>query len=126
MTRRPLLILPFLISLALTTILSAQTQPAADSVDALQKSAPKVYIDCSFCDQEYIRTEIAFMNYVRDRKQADVHVMVTQMYTGSGGTEFTLTLIGQQAFDGVNDTLRYNANKTDTPDMTRFLLPKVP
>ena len=125
MTRRPLLSITLLVSLSLVVNLKAQTQSAADSIDALQKSAPKVYLDCSLCDQDYIRTEIAFMNYVRDRKQADVHVMITQMYTGSGGTEYTLTLIGQQAFDGVNDTLKYNANMTDTQDMTRKGLVKI-
>ena len=102
-----------------------QTQPAADSSDTLQKSAPNIYIDCELCDQNYIRTEIGFVNYVRDRKQADVHVMVTQLYTGSGGTEYTLTLIGQLRFEGVNDTLKFNANKTDTQDMTRKGLVKV-
>jgi len=125
MTRRTILLVPFLLSLALGENVSAQMKPAVDGADVLQQSAPKVYIDCSLCDQDYIRTEISFINYVRDRKQADVHVMITQMYTGSGGTEYTLTLLGQNAFDGVNDTLKYNANKTDTPDMNRKGLVKV-
>jgi hypothetical protein len=102
---------------------SAQAQP--DSIDYLQKSAPKIYIDCSLCDLDYFRTELAFVNFVRDRKQADVHIMVTQLYTGSGGTEYTLTLIGQLGFEGVNDTLNYNANKSDTQDMVRKGLAKV-
>ena len=100
-------------------------QLEADTSDALQKSALKVFIDCSLCDQDYFRTELTFVNYVRDRKQAHVHVMITQMYTGSGGTEYTLTFIGQLEFDGINDTLRYNANKTDTQDMTRKGMLKV-
>jgi hypothetical protein len=106
-----------------STPLFAQVQQ--DTVDALQKSALKVFIDCSLCDQDYFRTELTFVNYVRDRKQAHVHVMITQMYTGSGGTEYTLTFIGQLEFDGVNDTLKYNANKTDTQDMTRKGMLKV-
>jgi len=105
-----------LLLLCWNTLLSQQQ---SDSLDALQRSAPKMYIDCGTCDQDFIRTEITFVNHVRDRKQADVHVMITEMYTGSGGTEYTLTLIGQQGFGGVNDTLRYNANKSDTQDMTR-------
>ncbi len=100
-------------------------QVPQDTIDVLQKSAPKVFIDCSLCDQDYIRTEIPFVNYVRDRKQAHVHVLITQMYTGSGGTEHTLTLIGQLEFEGVDDTLKYVANKTDTQDMTRKGLVRV-
>jgi hypothetical protein len=115
---------PSTILLSITVFLmlawsEAHTQTQADTLDILQKSAPKIFIDCGTCDQDYIRTEIPFVNYVRDRKQADVHVMITEMYTGSGGTEYTLTLMGQLRFDGVNDTLKYNANKSDTQDMTR-------
>jgi len=100
-------------------------QVQQDTVDVLQRSALKVFIDCSGCDQDYFRTELTFVNHVRDRKQAHVHVMITQMYTGSGGTEYTMTFIGQLEFDGVNDTLKYNANKTDTQDMTRKGMLKV-
>jgi hypothetical protein len=96
-----------------------------DTLDALQQSAPSVFVDCSSCDLDYIKTEISYVNYVRDRKQAHVHVMITSLYTGSGGTEYTLTLIGQLQFEGVNDTLRHNANKTDTQDMIRKGLVKV-
>ncbi len=42
--------------------------------DFLRKDAPKVFIDCDFCDEEYIRQNITFINYVRDRKVADVHL----------------------------------------------------
>jgi hypothetical protein len=101
------------------------SQAPADTVDIMQKSAVKIYIDCSMCDQDYFRTELTYVNFVRDRKQAHVHIMITQMYTGSGGTEFTMTFIGQLAFEGVNDTLKYNANKTDTQDMTRKGMLKV-
>ncbi|MCX6133480.1 MAG: hypothetical protein NTU47_06655 [Ignavibacteriales bacterium] len=125
MSYRLVLFVACLLFLALAPDLKAQTQAAADSTDNLQKLAPKVFIDCSMCDQDYIRTEIPFVNYVRDRKQADVHVMIMQMNTGGGGTEYTLTLLGGQSFDGVDDTLKYIANKTDTQDMTRKGLVKV-
>jgi hypothetical protein len=113
--------------MVLSTLLSIPllAQAPQDTVDTLQKSALKIFVDCSLCDQDYFRTELTFVNYVRDRKQAHVHVMITQMYTGSGGTEYTLTFIGQLEFEGVNDTLKYNANKTDTQDMTRKGMAKV-
>jgi hypothetical protein len=100
-------------------------QTAQDSVDAMQKTAIRIYIDCSLCDQDYFRTELTYVNFVRDRLQAQVHVLITQMYTGSGGTEYTMTFIGQIDFEGVNDTLRYVANKSDTQDMTRKGMLKV-
>jgi hypothetical protein len=91
---------------------SAQT-PASDS-EGLIKTAPKVFIDCNNCDMDYIRTEIAFVNYVRDRKDAQVHVLITTQSTGSNGTEYTLTFSGQEQFAGMNNVLQYFANNTDT------------
>jgi len=43
-------------------------------IEELKKKAPKVFLDCPSCDSNYIRTEITFVNYVRDRKEADVHI----------------------------------------------------
>ena len=57
--------------------------------DSLKKTAPRVFIDCISCDMDYFRTEITFVNYVRDRKDAQVHVLITTQSTGSGGTEYT-------------------------------------
>ncbi|MGQ9618327.1 MAG: hypothetical protein ACUVUG_05110 [Candidatus Aminicenantia bacterium] len=87
--------------------------------EQLKKSAPKVFIDCEFCDHDFIRTEISFVNYVRDRKVAQVHVLITTQKTGGGGTEYTLTFIGQKEFEGMEDVLKYVSKKTDTEDEER-------
>ncbi|MBM3295244.1 MAG: hypothetical protein FJY82_12085 [Candidatus Aminicenantes bacterium] len=88
-------------------------------IEELKKSAPKIYIDCMGCDLEYIKTEITFVNYVRDRKEAHVHVLVTTQATAGGGREYTLSFLCQNGFGGVNDTVKYFANKTDTEDEVR-------
>ena len=85
----------------------------------LRKSAPKVYIDCDMCDMDFIRTEVTFVNYVRDRKEAQVHVLVTSRRTGSGGKEYTFTFIGRKEFSGIDDTLKFVSGPTDTEDMVR-------
>jgi hypothetical protein len=92
-----------------------------DQVDleALKKTAPKVYIDCGSCDIEYIKTEITFVNYVRDRKEAQVHILITTQSTGSGGREYTLSFSGQNDFKGLDDTVKYFSNQTDTDDEIR-------
>jgi hypothetical protein len=76
-------------------------------------------MDCSDCDMDFIRTEITFVNYVRDRKEAQVHVLVTTQPTAGGGTEYTIFLMGQQEFGGLVDTLEYFSKKTDTQDDIR-------
>ena len=98
--------------------LPAQAQKGADIAE-LKKLAPKVFIDFEHGDIDYIRTEIPFVNYVRDRKEADIHVLITTQTTGSGGTEYTLTFIGQGPFTGTDNKLIYASNTTDTEEEIR-------
>lgn len=101
---------------------TAFSQEQTDTSTVLQSKAPKVYIDCSSCDENYIRTEISFVNYVRDRLQADVHILMTTLTTGGGGREYTLTFIGQNNARGINDTLTFTTKQSDTEDMIRGAL----
>jgi len=79
-----------------------------------------VFLDCSFrCDTDFIRREIPFVNYVRDRKDAQVHLLVTSERTGSGGREYTLNFIGLRSFATVADTLHFASGTTDTDDEVR-------
>ena len=91
---------------------SSQEEPSRN--DAL-----RVFLDCSSCDENYIRTEITFVNYVRDRLLADVHVLITTQETGGGGTEYTLKFIGLGRFKGVENDLTYSAPQTSTEDERR-------
>lgn len=47
----------------------------------------QVFLDCTDggCHAEYLREELTFADYVRDRADADVHVLVTRAETGAGG-----------------------------------------
>lgn len=87
--------------------------------EELKKAAPKVFIDCRRCDRDYIRTEITFVNYVRDRHDADVHVLITTQRTGSGGQEYTMEFIGQKDYSSIRHTLKYVSNRTDVRDEVR-------
>ena len=106
-----------LFCLFLTMLSFGQSQKA--DIEELKKTAPKIYIDCDWCDIEYVKTEITFVNYVRDRKEAQVHVLITTQSTGSGGQEYTLTYMGQLDYAGQDDLLKYYSNKTDTNDEIR-------
>ncbi|NUQ11585.1 MAG: hypothetical protein HUU26_04530 [Gemmatimonadaceae bacterium] len=87
---------------------------------ATAAEAVSVFLDCEDgCDSQLIRTEIAFVNWVRDRTVADVHVLVTSQDAGGGGDRFTLAFIGQRAFAGRGDTLTYTTNATTTSDEER-------
>jgi hypothetical protein len=98
---------------------SAAAQTAPQNIDELKKTAVKVFLDCDDCDLEYIKTEITFVNYVRDRLEAQVHILITTQSTGGGGVEYTLTFIGQNEYRGLTDVQKYFSIKTDTEDDVR-------
>ena len=89
-----------------------------------KEGAPNIFIDCGYCDLNYIKEQIPIVNYVRDRKDADIHVLFTSQSTGSGGTWYTLLFIGQNKFAEMNDTVKYTTNKTDSDDQTRIKMVK--
>lgn len=105
--------------LVATQMVGAMGKEQVDELDFLKASAPRVFLDCRACDTDYIRTEITFVNYVRDRKEADVHVLVTVQRTGSGGREYTAEFIGQGECGDTRSTLRYVSAPTETNDETR-------
>jgi len=115
---------PFKILVLLSLILlfrpkTVWAQSAEAESPATMKQALRVYVDCNSCDRDYIRKEIPFVNYVRDRHDAQVHILITTQPTGSGGTEYTLTLLGKQNFKNVNDTLKYVSQKAAAFDEIR-------
>lgn len=80
---------------------------------------PNVFLDCSNCDFNYIRTHVNFVNYVRSRDEAQVQVLITTLPTGSGGRQFTLIFLGRSDFKGQNDTLIYVSGPSQSWDQTR-------
>ena len=99
--------------------LRAQTGTSAPP--AAQEERLGVFVDCQSmgCDFDFFRREITFVDYMRDRRDADVHVLVTSQATGSGGAQYTLHFIGQRRFQGVSDTLRYLSRPNASPDEIR-------
>lgn len=119
MKRRSTLVIPLVIAVLLASASPSLSQDEQSDIQELKKQAVKVYIDCGMCDLEYIKTEITFVNYVRDRKEAHVHILITLQATGGGGVEYTLTFIGQNSFADVKDIQKYFTEKTDTEDEIR-------
>src|SRR5512139_2927229 len=112
----PVSILILSLVFAASPLCARQGQTGADE---LKKTALKVFLDCDYCDTEYIKTEITFVNYVRDRLEAQVHILITTQSTGGGGVEYTLTFIGQNDFKDAKDIQTYYSSKTDTDDDVR-------
>jgi len=103
--------------------ITAAAQVPVDTGATAQDSALRVFFDCPGyspgCDFDFLRTDITWVNWVRNREDADVHALVTTQPTGGGGNEYTISLIGLRRFAGKVDTLRYYATGTSTQDEDR-------
>jgi hypothetical protein len=82
----------------------------AQPADTIQRNdAPKVFLVCDYCDQNYYKNEITFLNFVRDRRLADIVILLRTINTGNGGTEFTLEFSGENNFKDITTTEKFNA-----------------
>jgi hypothetical protein len=92
----------------------AQDAPAASGQPPL-----RVFLDCGPCDFDHLRREVPVVDYMRDRTDADVHVLVTTQDTGAGGEEYTFHFLGLGALAGRADTLQYVSQQFQTEDEER-------
>ncbi len=84
-----------------------------------------IFVDCSYCDTDYIQTEIPYVKYVRNRQDSNIHILISEQQTGGGGWEVTLTFIGLQFFEGIDDTMTVNVQVDDSEDIIRQELVRV-
>lgn len=101
----------------------AFTPAAAQVADTDEPNRIALFLDCNFCDETFIRQEMPYLDHVRDREVANVHVIVTRESTGSGGEARTIDLIGLGIFDGLNYSTVFNisANATEAEERDGFL-----
>ena len=89
-------------------------------------SAVRVFVDCNHgCDSTYMRKELNFVDHVRDKEVADVHILITTEGAGGGGQMYTISLMGLRRFAGTNDTATYLTQQADTDDDIRRGLVRV-
>jgi hypothetical protein len=117
-------ILAGLFSLVFTAAAGAQVPAQPDS---LGDDLPRVFLDCQAngCDDDYLRTELTWLNFVRDRTLALVHILATSQQTASGGTELSVAFIGLGNAKEKADTIVVISPQGDTFDERRQLLRRV-
>jgi hypothetical protein len=97
--------------------------PAGPDSATLQAEAIRVFLDCQGrvrgCDRDFFVTDITFVNWMRDRFDSDVQVLVSTLTNGGGGSENTITFLGRRAFEGMVDTLVVNTLPNDPDDKIR-------
>ena len=105
---RKLICFLYILLFSIPGILTAQNKTIA-------KDEVKVFVDCNgWCDMNFVKTEINYVDFVPDRFSANVFIMVTDQRTGSGGSELKLFFNGQENFKGMQDTLKFYRTSVDT------------
>jgi hypothetical protein len=108
-----------LVSLLLLQAPAQQPVPAAPATPAAPAAARlRVFLDCD-CFGDYFRNEVTFVDYVRQRESADVHVLGQSRETGGSGREYNLHFVGLGPLDGFNLDLRAVTAASDTEDTRR-------
>lgn len=119
MTRHKSCVALVLLFLSCVCVELVYSQNQQTDLTDLRDLAPKVFVDCQRCDRDYFRENLTYVNYVRDRKDADIHILITQQETGSGGQEYTFAFIGLKDYAGLDHTLVYASGPIDTSDEIR-------
>ena len=107
------LLLAFVATVAHAQVAATPPPAPAGAQGAAQAGPPplRIFLDCQYeCDTEYLRRAVTFVDYVRDRGVADLHVLVTTQTTGGGGSAWTVKFIGLQRFLGLDRTLTFTTS----------------
>lgn len=87
-----------------------------------------VFVDCSNyegdCQQAYLRQELSGITFVRDRLDADVHIIIKANWNNAGIQTNSLFVIGQKKFSSIQDTINYVIPANSTEQETREVYTK--
>ncbi|MCY4647362.1 MAG: hypothetical protein OXE73_10860 [Gammaproteobacteria bacterium] len=87
----------------------------------------RVFLDCDrrTCDFDHFRREVSFVNYVRDRTDAELHVLVTSQETAAGGEAYEMFFMGLEERAAQQDTLRFVSQESDSDEEERAGLTQI-
>jgi hypothetical protein len=94
------------------TKLSAQGEALPEPVPQLLN----VFLDCHLvisCDVDHFRREITFVNWVRQREDANLHLILTWTRSGAG-TEYQFDNIGLGDWDGEESHITWTSSSVNT------------
>jgi len=74
----------------------------------------KLFLDCHDCDFAYFRRNLPYVDFVRDPKLSDAHLLVTEQRTASNGRLYGFNFIGVGEFSDLNYKLKSISPQSDT------------
>jgi hypothetical protein len=89
-------------------------QPASTQQADSLNTPPKLFLNCTQeCYQDFLKTKLAFFDFVRDQAQADIQVLIIGKQNAGGGQLYSLTFIGANHFQSLTDTLAFSTKQAD-------------
>lgn len=109
------------LSIACLLFLNLLTSVDASFAQAPEMSHQKIrlFLDCDDCDFSFFRRNIAYVDYVRDPKLADLHLLVTRQFTASRGRSYKLNFLGKGEFEALTYLLSFQSPQSDTEAQRR-------
>jgi hypothetical protein len=98
------------------------SQEIPDTLVNSRNDLLNVYLDCKYCDFDYFRTNFTEINYMHNRQDADVHIMVNELTNGSGGSQYDIIFKGLKRYAGHRDTLVFNVPGRATDEEIRYAM----
>jgi len=123
MTKTLFAILSFLLLYG-NTVLNAGNTDSESKNKALysydkREGKPKVYIEGIYLDFDFMRRNMKFIDFVNDPAVADVHILINNRRSGSGGQVYSL-MYNNKTFEGIGDfTLTSTTAASDTHEERR-------
>ncbi len=78
----------------------------------------KAYIDCR-CDENYLKQETSFLEYVRDQDLADVEIFIRDERNPTGSRSFEITIDGNNSYKDISSSATAVGYSNDTSSTLR-------
>jgi hypothetical protein len=118
----PLLAAMWLLAPPVTAQGAAPVTPSPPDTAAVRHLRLLLDSPDTMVDEDFLKRELAWVDWVRDRADADVYVLLTLRSTGSGGSEGTFYVMRPNGGGPANDTLRVFAPPAASDDAVRRLI----
>ena len=101
------LIIILSIGISTTSMVSSAVADTSSTVDDSTCTRLSVFLDGFEDYSDHLQSVLTYLEFVRNREEADVHAILTSENTAAWGAECTLRLIGLNRLEGMVDTLRW-------------------
>ncbi|HIP26604.1 MAG TPA: hypothetical protein EYG80_02995 [Flavobacteriaceae bacterium] len=82
----------------------------------------KIFLDCEYCDTAHYKQELEYVEFVRDRKYADVHIFFTTQNNATNGDKYNIEFTGKNKYKDIKDNLIFSTTGETTTEEKREII----